>query len=528
MSTSSLSSPESERESKKLIINYHDKSATKRDDDSLSEASTQPLSPPRSKSSSDLSEPPEDRIKMSKSPTKIEPSLTSALDPIPTEIATELAKDPPPEAVAAPTTEKEVGAGEALLDMAVEGEMMTESPTRIDGPADHDDNEKANTLADSLDEQKMEVEDVGQQDDVDQQNDIEQEDKTDIGHPEEHEDERDDDQEKPDDESERNDEDEEGEAGEGDEDDEDAPTNAAGGSSTAYHVDDEREEALAFLTKLEIEFAMLRNKLYVERMEEVAKESAMIADGTHPELQHLHNILKNRRDTRLSLASVRLKKLEESYKTTFQAEQESAWTNWVERVKQLHFGQGDAVESGSFGWGYGLQGNDRKRRRLEREKRTLELPKIVRHEPISQLAQKTNEQHELLPPPILPTANQKKGKKRGRHSKKDYINEAKQKVSVNTWQDINSSFGEALSNLDDVQLSSQAVDEDLLVMREKHQELTTHRDRLHSTTDTQQNSPLVSNYPSPTSLPAALTEQNERPGYNRGYSLDSAPAEAPV
>lgn len=289
MSTSSLSSPESERESKKLIINYHDKSATKRDDDSLSEASTQPLSPPRSKSSSDLSEPPEDRIKMSKSPSKIEPSLTSALDPIPTEIATELARDPPPEAVAAPTTEKEVGAGEALLDMAVEGEMMTESPTHIDGPAGHDedneDNEKGNTFDDSLDEQKIEVEGIGQQDDADQQNDIEQEDNNDIDQedqPEDH-----DDQEKPDDESERNDDDEgegeegEGEEGEGevDEDDEDAPTNAAGGSSTAYHVDDEREEALAFLTKLEIEFAMLRNKLYVERMEEVAKESAMIADG---------------------------------------------------------------------------------------------------------------------------------------------------------------------------------------------------------------------------------------------------------
>lgn len=295
MSTSSLSSPESERESKKVIVNYHDKAATKKDDDSVSEASTQTLSPPRSKSSSDLSEPPEDRLKMEaeRQAERVEPTLTSALDPIPPEIATELARDPPPEAVAAPTTEKEVGAGEALIDMAVDGDVLTESPAHLEEPEDevkrgveaaaepvreNDEDVYAQQQYDAQEKQDvdMEVEPDGEHPEAEHEGeqDAEQEAEPDVEQASAEHDERD--QEKADDESERQAEDEDEESGE----------NATGGASTAYHVDDEREEALAFLTKLEIEFAMLRNKLYVERMEEVAKESAMIADGA---LQNLRS-----------------------------------------------------------------------------------------------------------------------------------------------------------------------------------------------------------------------------------------------
>ena len=155
-------------------------------------------------------------------------------------------------------------------------------------------------------------------------------------------------------------------------------------------------------------------------------------------------------------------KLQESYTTTFKAEQDAAWRNWVEGVKQLHFGQGDAVETGSYGWGYGLQGNDRKRRRMERDKEYLELPKILRRPTMAELAHKANEQHAMLPPPQPPA---KKSKKRGRQSKKDYINESKQKLSMNNWHDINSTTGEALGCLEDKNASQVAVDEDLMVMR---------------------------------------------------------------
>lgn len=69
----------------------------------------------------------------------------------------------------------------------------------------------------------------------------------------------------------------------------------------------------------------------------------------------------------------------------------------------------------------------------------------------------------MLPPPQS-ISSKKKGKKRGRYPKKDYISEAKQKISMNNWQDVNSSFGEALCSLDDAQIAARAVDEDMMAM----------------------------------------------------------------
>lgn len=40
-----------------------------------------------------------------------------------------------------------------------------------------------------------------------------------------------------------------------------------------------RQEAIEALTKIEIEFAQLRDKMYLEKMEEVAKERWQIENG---------------------------------------------------------------------------------------------------------------------------------------------------------------------------------------------------------------------------------------------------------
>lgn len=262
MSTSSLSSPESDKDNKDVIVEYHENKSKRFDDDSLSEASTLPISPARSKSSSDLSEPPEDinnnsdtgninNVKNnsvsshdSSTLSKLEPTLTSALDPI-QGVDPALNKDPSPNAVGPPTTEKEVGAGEALIDMAIDGEVK-ESPNEITNKGQNNDEEQHDETNDNDNNNKnnnLEDDEKNNQDnDIDNDND--------------------------------NDE------NENDDSNLDTPINIHG-SSTAYHVDDEREEALAFLTKLEIEFAMLRNRLYVERMEEIARESAMIEDGKY-------------------------------------------------------------------------------------------------------------------------------------------------------------------------------------------------------------------------------------------------------
>ena len=89
-----------------------------------------------------------------------------------------------------------------------------------------------------------------------------------------------------------------------------------------------RAEALDVLATIELKFALLREKLYVEKMEALAWEEALVANGAypnpivcarlrerfvdyhyatgiHPELIHLDEELSKRRDKRLELASRR-------------------------------------------------------------------------------------------------------------------------------------------------------------------------------------------------------------------------------
>lgn len=82
-----------------------------------------------------------------------------------------------------------------------------------------------------------------------------------------------------------------------------------------------RAEALDALATVELKFALLRERIYVEKMEGIAWEEALVADGetllvksfiymssflflgTHPELVYLHNELSRREAKRKDLAS---------------------------------------------------------------------------------------------------------------------------------------------------------------------------------------------------------------------------------
>lgn len=57
------------------------------------------------------------------------------------------------------------------------------------------------------------------------------------------------------------------------------PCSAAGDSDDAFLR--KRAEAMEALTRIEIEFARLRDRLYVERMTEVEKERIGVEDGTY-------------------------------------------------------------------------------------------------------------------------------------------------------------------------------------------------------------------------------------------------------
>jgi hypothetical protein len=80
---------------------------------------------------------------------------------------------------------------------------------------------------------------------------------------------------------------------------------------------------------LELKFAALRDKLYIERMEEAAAEEEMIHDGTHPALTFLYKTLAGRRERLHEVASRRHQQALEEIGKARQAEKDAVWTWWT-------------------------------------------------------------------------------------------------------------------------------------------------------------------------------------------------------
>ncbi|GAK67229.1 uncharacterized protein PAN0_017c5455 [Moesziomyces antarcticus] len=129
-----------------------------------------------------------------------------------------------------------------------------------------------------------------------------------------------------------------------------------------------RQEAMEALTKIEIGFAMLRDRLYVERLQEISKEGEMIVDGTHPELLHLNKAIESRRQRRTQLVDMWFEQQEQQYERVANAEEFAAWSIWRSSCASL---RRDMMDDFS-----------RKRRRLDREKRTLDAPRPARRHQI--------------------------------------------------------------------------------------------------------------------------------------------------
>lgn len=118
------------------------------------------------------------------------------------------------------------------------------------------------------------------------------------------------------------------------------------------------------LTKIEIAFAQLRDRLYVERSEEVGKENTMILDGTHPELIHLTALIEARRQVRLHTVQLQFEEEQRHFAKMAAAEEREAWMTWRYNVAELRRGSMEEIS--------------RKRRKLEREKRNLDAPRPIR------------------------------------------------------------------------------------------------------------------------------------------------------
>jgi hypothetical protein len=120
----------------------------------------------------------------------------------------------------------------------------------------------------------------------------------------------------------------------------------------------QRAEALDILGGLEIKFAHLRERLYVDKMEDAAMEEDYYLADKHPEVLFLIKTLDERKEQRLQLAK-RKRELEEAWcRKKREADERAVWSWWAVRKEELR----DQMVAETNG----------KRRRLEREKRSLE------------------------------------------------------------------------------------------------------------------------------------------------------------
>nr|XP_019009739.1 uncharacterized protein I206_05299 [Kwoniella pini CBS 10737]OCF48520.1 hypothetical protein I206_05299 [Kwoniella pini CBS 10737] len=121
------------------------------------------------------------------------------------------------------------------------------------------------------------------------------------------------------------------------------------------------------LMMLELKFAALRDRLYIERMEEAAAEEEMILNGTHPALQYLYKTLSDRRERLHEVASRRHQQTLGELKRVRESEKHLIWSSWTDDRDQLHWDEFEQTWS--------------KRRRLAREKNEIETPRIVKPVP---------------------------------------------------------------------------------------------------------------------------------------------------
>ncbi|KAJ8597708.1 hypothetical protein M405DRAFT_855438 [Rhizopogon salebrosus TDB-379] len=142
-----------------------------------------------------------------------------------------------------------------------------------------------------------------------------------------------------------------------------------------------RAEALDVLATIELKFALLREKVYVEKMEGLAWEEALVSEGTHPELIHLQAELTKRRDKRLALACKKRIYEVASANKRRRTNEDAVWSWWKVAQDDL---QTDMIAE-----------TNRKRRKLERERRAIERPQPQRRIP-----------KPMLDPPPAPTIRQ--------------------------------------------------------------------------------------------------------------------------
>ncbi|KIK60339.1 hypothetical protein GYMLUDRAFT_603956 [Collybiopsis luxurians FD-317 M1] len=119
-------------------------------------------------------------------------------------------------------------------------------------------------------------------------------------------------------------------------------------------------------------------------MEELAWEESLIGNGTHPELHYIHSELSRRKNKRLELAKRKCEFEVSNVTKKRRIDESSVWQTWKVQRDQL---QTDIIAE-----------TNRKRRKLERERRAADRPQPVRRVP---LPPDPRFSYSLPPPPTL-------------------------------------------------------------------------------------------------------------------------------
>ncbi|KAJ3774341.1 hypothetical protein FB446DRAFT_787035 [Lentinula raphanica] len=128
-----------------------------------------------------------------------------------------------------------------------------------------------------------------------------------------------------------------------------------------------RVEALDMLAVIELKFAMLRERLYIEKMEELAWEESLVSSGEHPEMIYIQSELLLRKNKRLELAERKCTFEVANITKRRRLDEDATWSSWKLQKDEL---QTDMIAE-----------NNRKRRKLERNRRSLDRPQPARRIP---------------------------------------------------------------------------------------------------------------------------------------------------
>lgn len=107
-----------------------------------------------------------------------------------------------------------------------------------------------------------------------------------------------------------------------------------------------------------MDFAILRDRLYEERMSEAAREALLLHQGTHPELVRIRDLIEARRTHAQSVTQAWQTLVSAELERVRAANQERIWSTWRTELGELRTNL--------------LDGAMRKRRLIDRERRSLD------------------------------------------------------------------------------------------------------------------------------------------------------------